>query len=227
MVAAIVLGTISHIAVMRPLRRADALTRTVATLGLVLVIQVVMRVIWSGGETFVKPFSSSRITAGRFTLGVQEVIIGVVALAAAALLVAWTKRTYSGLALSAIAEDPSAARLLGVSPERASVVAWSVSAVLAALAGILITPLLVLNNFQMTLIMVTSFGAALAGSFMSLSMALAGGLVIGIVQSVATGYINVSGISEAFGFVAVFAVLLATRGRRNTSGLLAQGAGAW
>lgn len=225
--ASIGVGTLAHVAVMRPLRRADALTRTVATLGLVLVVQVVMRVVWSGSETFVKPFSSGRVTAGRFTIGVQEIIIGIVAIVAAGVLVAWTKRTYSGLGLSAIAEDPAAARLLGVSPERVSIVAWSVSSVLAALAGILITPLLVLNTFQMTLLMVTSYGAALAGGFTSLGMALAGGLVIGMVQSVATGYVSVSGISEAFGFIAVFAVLLATRSRRGAAGLLGGGAGGW
>lgn len=226
--ASILIGGLSDLAVMRPLRRADTLTRTVSTLGLVLVLQVVMRVVWGGNESFVKPLTSRQVTVGSFSVGGQELITALVAVAAAVALVAWTRRTYSGLGLSAMAEDPVAARLLGVSPERVSRVTWGLSAVLAGLAGILVTPLLVLNPWQMTLIMVTSYGAALLGGFMSLPLALAGGLLIGVVQSEVTGYVTVSGVSEAVGFIAVFAVLLATRGRRGVaSQLLERGAQTW
>lgn len=215
-------GALSERTVMRPLRQADALTRTVATLGLVLVLQVVMRTLWGGDETFVHKLSTSRVTMGSFTVGVQELITAIVATVAALGLGAWTRASYRGLALSAMAQDPDTARLLGVDPGRASALAWSLAAVLAALAGILVTPTLVLNPLQMTLIMVTSFGAALLGGFLSLPLALVGGLLIGVVQSVTTGYLNISGISEAFGFIAVFAILLLTRSRRGSS-MLARG----
>lgn len=224
LLAAAVIGAASERAVMRPLRQTDALTRTVATLGLVLVLQVIMRVTWGGDESFVRPLSSSRLTVGEFTIGYQQVITAVVAIAAALLLGAWARSSYAGLALSAMAEDTGAARLLGVNPTRSSLLAWSIAAVLAALAGILVTPTLVLNPLQMTLIMVASFGAALLGRFMSLPLALLGGVLIGMVQSVTTGYVSVSGLDEAFGFIAVFAVLLLARGKQSGA-LAARGAG--
>ncbi len=226
LIAAIAIGAISDLTVMRTLARADALTRTVATLGLVLVLQVIMRVTWGGTESFVKPLSEGIIRSGSFFVRVQEVIVAGVALVAAAALALWTRRTYTGLGLSAIAENPEAARLLGVNPRRASTITWSISAVLAALAGILITPLLVLNPWQLTLIMVTAYGAALVGGFMSLPLALAGGSLIGIVQSEVTGYATLAGLSEAIGFIAVFVVLLAGRSRRGGGQLLAR-EGAW
>jgi len=221
--AAGLIGAGSELAVMRPLRRTDTLTRTVATLGLVLVLQVIMRVGWGGNESFVRPLSTSRVALGSFTIGVQQLIIAVVAVVAALALGAWTRSSYRGLALSAMAEDPSAARLLGVNPTSSSLLAWSIGGVLAALAGILVTPTLVLNPLQMTFIMVTALGAALLGRFMSLQRALVGGVLIGVVQSVTTGYVSISGLSETFGFIAVFAVLLMTRGGSGSSALLAKG----
>ncbi|MFP5379777.1 MAG: branched-chain amino acid ABC transporter permease, partial [Vicinamibacteria bacterium] len=211
--AAALIGVGGELAVVRPLRRADTLTRTVATLGLVLVLQVIMRVVWGGDESFVRPLIAGNISIGGFTIGYQLIIIAIVAIAAAAGLGAWTKSSYRGLGLSAMAEGRDAARLLGVNPNQAALITWAIAAVLAALAGILYTPLLVLNPWQMTLIMVTGLGAALLGGFMSLPLALVGGVLIGMVQSIATGYINVSGLSETFGFIIVFAVLLMARRR--------------
>lgn len=225
--AAAVTGVAAEAAAMRPLRRADTLTRTVATLGVVLVLQVIMRVTWGGDESFVSPLVGGRLTAGSFSISGQELLTALIAIASAAGLAAWTRRTYVGLGLSAMAEDPAAARLLGVGPAPSSSLTWAIAAVLAGLAGILATPLLVLNPLQMTLIMVGSFGAALAGRFMSLPLALAGGCLIGVVQSVMTGYVTVSGVSETFGFIVVFVVLLGIRGRRDLSALLQREASTW
>jgi branched-subunit amino acid ABC-type transport system permease component len=227
-VAAVAIGLLVDLLAMRLLRRADALTRTVGTLGVVLVILVIIRVGWQGGETFVRPLSTSVARLGSFTIGVQQLITAAVAIAAAVALVAWTRRSYTGLGLSAIAEDVSAARLLGVSPAKASAITWVLASVLAALAGILVTPLLVLNPFQMTLLMVTSYAAALLGGFMSLGVTLLGAVAVGAGESVMTGYVNVSGLPETLGFIAVFAVLMLSRGRRGAAApSLARGSESW
>ena len=211
--ASVATGAVIDLFLMRPLRKADALTRTVATLGGVLVILAIIRVTWKGGETFVRPLSTSVARFGPVTLGWQQLIAALVAIAAGAALVLWTRRSYTGLGLSAIAEDPATARLLGVNPAKASALAWVLASVLAALAGILVTPLLVLNPFQMTLLMVGSYAAALLGGFVSLPLTLAGAALVGAGESLTTGYVNISGLPETFGFIAVFAVLLLLRGR--------------
>ena len=221
--AAAAIGAGSERAAMRPLRKADAVTRTVSTLGIVLVLQVVMRVGWGGSESFVHPLSTSRFTFGSFSLSGQDAITALVALVAAAVLGVWARSSYRGLGLAAIAQDETSARLLGVSRDRSSLLAWSVAAVLAGLAGILVTPTLVLNPMQLTLLMVTALGAALLGRFESLPMALGGGVLVGVVQSVATGAVHVPGLSESFGFIAVFGVLLLTRGRRESIAMPGRG----
>ena len=89
----------------------------------------------------------------------------------------------------------------------------------------MVTPLLVLNPFQMTLLMVASYAAALLGGFVSLPLTLAGAALVGAGESLTTGYVHVSGLPETFGFIAVFAVLLLLRGREAAAPSL--GGDAW
>lgn len=224
--ASVLIGVTCERAAMRPLRSADTLTRTVATLGIVLVLQMIMRVVWGGDESFVAPLSSAQFRAGSFVVGGQQIVTAVLALLAAGAFAAWTRSSYGGLSLGAIAQNRDAARLLGVGAERASMNAWGIGAALAGLAGILATPTLVLNPLQMTLIMVTALGAALVGRFESLPLALIGGLVIGVVESVASGYITASGVSEALGFLSVFVILLLVRGKPGAVVLPGRGSAA-
>lgn len=197
-----------------PLRRADPLTRTVSTLAIVLVLQVVMRTVWGGNERFLPPLVRGTVHIGSQAVGAQSLLIVFVTLAITLAIAAWFRRSLTGLSLAAMADQPTSARLLGVSPERVSLLSWVLASLLGAVAGILVSPLLVLNPFQMTLIMVTSYGAALLGGFMSLPLAAAGGIAIGVVQSIATGSTSISGLSETLGFMGVFVVLLLTRGKR-------------
>jgi branched-subunit amino acid ABC-type transport system permease component len=206
-------GAASERLAIAPLRHADPITRTVATLGLVLALQVGMRVIWGGSEQFVPPLVSGTITIGSEAVGAQTLlIVGVTAFVTLALAV-WFRRSLTGLALAATADDPTAASLLGISSTRVSIVSWVLAATLGALAGILLTPLLVLNPWQMTFLMVSGYAAALVGGFVSLPLTVAGGVVIGIVRSAVTSEVTIAGLSETLGFIAVFAVLVVTRAR--------------
>ncbi len=211
--AGAVVGALAERLTIAPLRHADPVTRTVATLGLVLALQVGMRVIWGGSEQFIPPLVSGSVSIGSESVGAQTfLIVGVTAVATIALGL-WFRRSLTGLALAATADDATAARLIGISPRRVSMSSWILASTLGALAGILLTPLLVLNPWQMTYIMVSGYAAALIGGFVSLPLTVAGGVLIGIVRSAVTGSVNVAGLSETLGFIAVFAVLIVTRSR--------------
>jgi ABC-type branched-subunit amino acid transport system ATPase component/branched-subunit amino acid ABC-type transport system permease component len=217
-------GIVSERLAINPLRRSDPMTRTIATLGLVLATQVLMRSIWGGSEQFLPPVVRGSITLGGETIGAQTVLIVVVTFGIAIGVAFWFRRSLTGLALSAMADEPTSARLLGVAPDKVSLLTWALAAALGAMAGILATPLLVLNPWQMTFIMVFSYAAALIGGFVSLPLTVAGGLLIGVVRSTVTGYVTVAGLSETLGYIAVFAVLLVSRGRgRHLVELLREG----
>lgn len=218
--AGAVVGILAERVAIAPLHRADPVTRTVATLGLVLALQVGMRTIWGGSEQFVPPMVSGSVRIGSETVGAQTLLIVGVTAVVAVVLGLWFSRSITGLALAATADDAPAARLLGVSPRRVSIYAWALASTLGAVAGILLTPLLVLNPWQMTYIMVSGYAAALVGGFVSLPLTVAGGVVIGIVRAAVTGSVNVAGLSESLGFMAVFVVLLATRSRTRLAELV-------
>lgn len=211
----VALGLGAEAAAIRPLRGRDPQARTVATLGLVLVGQVVIGTVWDYEERFVRPIVTGSVSVAGVTLGGQQILLAAVALAVSVGLGLWFRTSYTGLALSALAEDPASARLLGVRPQRASMLTWALAGALGALAGVLVTPLLVLNSFQMTLLMVASLGAGLIGGFTSLPLAVAGGCAIGVAQSLVAGYSSVSGASDTAGFALVFLLLVVLR--RKTS----------
>jgi branched-subunit amino acid ABC-type transport system permease component len=213
--AAAVVGIGAERLAVAPLRRADPITRTVATLGLVLALQVGMRVIWGGDEQFVPPLLHGTLRIGSVAVGAQTVMIVAVTAVVTLALALWFRGSLTGLALAATADDATAARLLGVSPDRVSVLSWVLASVLGALAGILLTPLLVLNPWQMTFVMVSAYAAALIGGFVNLPLTVGGGIVIGVVRSIVTGSTTTAGLSESLGFLAVFAVLVVTRWRRS------------
>lgn len=211
--AGALVGAIAERIAVAPLRNADPITRTVATLGLVLALQVGMRVIWGGSEQFVPPLVRGTIHIGTEAVGAQTLLIVGVTGFVTLVLALWFRRSLTGLALAATADNETSARLIGISPDRVSLLSWVLASVLGALAGILLTPLLVLNPWQMTFIMVSGYAAALAGGFVSLPLTVAGGVLIGVVRSAVTSSVNVAGLSETLGFIAVFAVLVATRAR--------------
>lgn len=211
LVAAIVVGAVAERLAVYPLRRSDPQTRTLATLALVLALQVVMRLGWGGEEQFLPGLVTGHVSVGGRTIGAQTLLIIGATAAAAALLGLWLRRSLTGLSLAAMADNPSSARLLGVSPDRVSLLTWMLASVLGALAGVLATPLLVLNPWQMTFTMVASYAAALIGGFVSLPLTLAGGVLVGVIRSVITHYSTIGGLSESLGFIAVFVVLLVRR----------------
>jgi branched-chain amino acid transport system permease protein len=115
-------------------------------------------------------------------------IIGVSALAVLGLV--WLfQRTAFGRQVRALAADPDTARLNGVRARSIAMIAFGMSATMAALAGILIAPLSAVDlNFGFSL-MVLAFAAAVIGGFGSLGGVVAGSLVIGLTQQLVGGYI--------------------------------------
>ena len=112
---------------------------------------------------------------------------GCVAVAAAIIgvLFKWTR---AGTAIRAYVENPESARGLGVSPLYVSTIAWSVAALLAALAGVMLAPLTLLDSLRMPLYSVKALVAALLGGLTSLWGAILGGLLLGVTEAYFQGW---------------------------------------
>ncbi|MFI7007737.1 ATP-binding cassette domain-containing protein [Streptomyces sp. NPDC050145] len=135
------------------------------------------------------------------------------------------RRTALGLRLRAVVDDRSLVELRGLSADRLSSVAWMLSSGLAGLAGVLATPLLGLSAHDFTLFLFVSATAAVLGRFMSIPLAFAGGLGLGVLQNLVAGYASfaekITGFRTAVPFLILFAGLLLLTRRQRTAGTAA------
>lgn len=192
LIVAVVLGLVVYLLVFRPLRQAPALARVVASLGLLLYIQEIVRLRFpvSGasvvthrpvlGEDPVRLFGTS-VTQNRLLLTGLVIAVAVV-------LGAVFRLTRFGLATRAAAGNEKGALLLGISPDRLASVCWAVASVLAGMAVILIEPIAGLSATTTTLLVIPALAAALLGGLESFAVTTAAGLAIGMVQSLILGW---------------------------------------
>jgi branched-chain amino acid transport system permease protein len=206
----LLLGAVVERAVMRYAGRGSPLTAVIVALGLVLLIQAVLGMIF--GNEFrpaATPFSRSAIEAGPVSLPSRYdlFVFAAVALLVAALAVLFT-RTDVGLRMRSAAFAPEVSRLLGVNVAGVRTLGWALAAGVGALAGMLIIPTeLGLHPTAMDLVFISAFTAAVIGGLDSPPGAVLGGLAVGLVLSYVGGYLG-GDVTPLAVPVLLFAVLL-------------------
>ena len=124
------------------------------------------------------------------------------------LLGAFTGRTLFGKALIATASNRLAAVLVGIDTRRIVGFAFGISAAIGAIAGILITPIALTSYDVGTLLALKGFAAAMLGGIGSALGAVAGGVLLGLLEAFAAGYVS-SAYKDAVAFLVILAVLFA------------------
>jgi len=183
-VTAAVLGLLVHVLVFRPLRRAPALARVVASVGLAIALQALVGLRFGPDQReapHVLPSGVVHLLGMRFSA--DRIWLSVVALAVAALLWAFGRWTRTGLATAAAAEDEQVAQVLGYSPERLGALTWVLASTVGGLVAILVASTLGLDPITWTLLVVPALACALVGRLGSVWVACAAGLGLGAVQS--------------------------------------------
>jgi branched-chain amino acid transport system permease protein len=201
--AGLVLGALVERVVMRFVDHSSPLNGVVVALGLVLIIQGVLGMIY--GNEFrpaAAPFSRDAFDVGgvallsRFDLWVFGAVGAVVAL----LSLLFTG-TATGLRMRAAAFAPDVSRLLGVPVAGMLTLGWALAAAVGSLAGMLVIPTeLGLNPTAMDVVFISAFTAAVLGGLDSPIGAVLGGLLVGLLLSYVSGYLGAT--------VAPMAVLL-------------------
>ncbi|HST40296.1 MAG TPA: ATP-binding cassette domain-containing protein [Conexibacter sp.] len=205
-------GALAYLVVLRPLRHRPPVTQVVATLGLLVVIVGLASRIYGTDAVLVSSWlPNSAVTIAGASVGRDRICLLAIALAATCALALWSARSRTALMTRALAEHERGAVALGASPTLLGALNWALGCALAALAGVLLVPILGLGVSTIPVILVPALAAALLGRFDSYWWALAGGLVIGVTESLVTRYVSVSGLSSAVPLVAVVLVLIARR----------------
>jgi branched-chain amino acid transport system permease protein len=167
--------------IIRPVENAPTLTIVIVTLGLALLLNGLTSVIWGGGERqFDGPFSTRTFDLGGVPFSVQDVGIVVVSFVLVGLLGLFFRFTKLGLGMRAAALNPASSRLAGIRVGWMLAFGWGLAAVLGAVSGMMIAPVVFLDPNMMQTVLLYAFAAAILGGLDSPLGAVVGGLVLGL-----------------------------------------------
>jgi branched-chain amino acid transport system permease protein len=167
--------------VIRPNERGSVLRVVIVTIGLLILINGLVQLIWSGEVRAVdSPFPSGTFTVGGVAVAYQDIGTIAVSLGVVVLLWLFFQFTKVGLAMRAAAVNPAEARLVGVRVTWMLALGWGLAAVLGAVAGMLAAPSLFLDPTMMQALLIYAFAAAVLGGIDSPLGAVVGGLFLGV-----------------------------------------------
>jgi len=159
--------------------------------GLLTMFEGATLVLWGSQPYALPPFSGNQpLEVAGILVPTQG--IWVVATTAAVIAALWwlLARTQLGLALRACAENPTAARLMGIGVPRMTLLAFTLAAFIGAVAGVVIAPAMALQFDTGRLFTISGFIAVAIGGISSFPGAIAGGLLLGLVSHFATAYVS-------------------------------------
>ncbi len=175
----------------------------ILTIAMGFIIRFIAGTIWSHEPTSLEtPFAGQEVRAGGLVLGVNEVMIVVVTAALTLLFYLFFSKSRIGLAMQAASQNQLAAYYMGIPVKRIHSLVWGLSGMVAAVAGILFASKGAIDP-STGLLGIKAFAAAAIGGFGSLPGALLGGIIIGLVEPLASRY-GPAGISQ----IAPYAILL-------------------
>ncbi len=202
------IGALVERSTIHPARSAPDVTLIMITIGTAIAIRGLALLIW--GTT---PYASPEFSPGAplnlwgAILSRQRLwIMGTTALVLL-ILYLFFEFTLLGKAVRACAISRQVAELIGINTETVSMFAYSVSAGMSAIAGIVIAPL-TLVSYDMGLVLgLKGFIVAIIGGMVNAPAAVIGGLALGVLESFTSGLLS-SGIKDAIAYSVLFAVLL-------------------
>lgn len=190
-------------------REATQLGQIILTLGVGLIAQgLVARFGGTDIQSFPFPLSDTKIY--RFAgVVISELSLGtlLIGLVASLLFYLLVQKTRLGLAMRATSENLPAAQTMGIPTRKILALSWGLAAMLGVLAGLFLAPALLLDPFFMLEPFLKGFAAAILGGLNSLPGAIVGGLILGVAESLAGGYVSIA-FKNTFAFLMIILVLL-------------------
>ena len=191
LLSAAILGLAFKRLLVDPMLRHGVLPLAIATMALSTFLKESVKIFYSAEAS---PFPSIAPSADLQILGVtvswQNIVVLAVAIAAVVALQILLQRTRTGRQMQAAAQNPTVARILGVPVERMILYAFLINGALAALASILISPIYLAKFSNGDTLGLAAFIAAIVGGFNQIRGAIAGGLLLGVVDNLSAAYIS-------------------------------------
>jgi branched-chain amino acid transport system permease protein len=187
-------GLLLERTLIRPVENAPVLTIVIVCIGLLVIFNSVAGWIYSYiQKPFPSPFPSRPIRVGNIYFGAHDLgALGVTLLVLAGLYV-FFRFTTLGLAMRAAAQNPVSSRLCGIRVGWMLGVGWGLAALVGAVAGMMVAPIVFLDPNMMAGILIYAFASATLGGFTSPGGAVLGGLIVGVIENLVGTYVKFIG----------------------------------
>ena len=210
------MGLIIDRVLMRGLAEAPPTIRLVVPIGLLVALIQLASIIWPPNEVVASLpefFRGRSIHVADLAVTYHQIITIAVALVVAVVLRVVLYGTRIGVAMRGVVDDRDLAALNGSNPQRISTIAWALGCLLAGVAGILVAPILRLDQIQLTFLVINAYAAAMVGRLKSLPLTALGALILGLARETVRLYdsnlpdwINVDSIPVIMLFVVLLVV---------------------
>jgi branched-chain amino acid transport system permease protein len=204
------LGCLTDRIAFRPIAKSDVVSLVLATVGVAFVLKGLARTIWGGKADYLAfpPITSpDPIMLGTIMVIPQQLAVLAGTAIILILFTAFFRYTRAGKMMQATADNARAATLVGIRTHRIYTLAFGIGAAIAAAAAVLTAPLTLLYPDIGFAFFLKGFAAAVLGGLTSLPGAVLGGLIVGIAESMAGGYIH-SSVMELSPFIVIMLVLV-------------------
>ena len=207
----VVLGFGLERVVLRPLIGRPIISAIMATIGLAAVLRGFATLAFGAGtRAIVMPISDSPISLGPVTVPPVQVVGAGVSLVFLAGFTWFFLKSRVGVAMRAVADSQQVAMAMGINVQRYFALAWAMAGVVSALGGIVWGAMLGVDN-QLALVGLKVFPVVILGGLDSIIGAVVGGLIVGIVENLAAGYLDPyvgGGTKDFVPYVLMIAVLM-------------------
>ncbi|MEJ2232288.1 MAG: branched-chain amino acid ABC transporter permease [Syntrophobacteria bacterium] len=190
-----------------PLKNASVLTMIIVTIAVSILFKGIAMFIWGKDPYIFPPFSGGK-PLFVFGAAIQTQTLWVLFMTAVmvVLMTIFFKKTRYGKAMLACADNPEAARLVGIKVNTMILISFALSAAIGAVAGAVITPISLMEYDRGALLALKGFGAAVLGGLGSFYGAVVAGVFLGIVESMCAGLVS-SGYKDAVALILLLLVL--------------------
>ena len=202
-----ILGALMERLVVRPILGYPQFAIVMATIGLGLIVRALATLIWGTDDLRIEtPFTNKVLRLGPLVLAEDSLSIIVATAILCVVLYLFFRFSRTGVAMQATSQNMLAAYYMGIPVKRMFSSIWAISAMVACAAGVLLAPITFIHA-NLGVLGLKAFPAAVLGGFSSIPGALAGGIIIGIVETL-SGFYLPEGFKDVAAYVVLLAVLL-------------------
>jgi branched-chain amino acid transport system permease protein len=183
-------GMLTERLIIRPILGYPQFSIVMATIGLGYFMRSIAGMIWGTDDLRLEtPFSKGVLKIGDLVLAHDKLSVIVATLILCLILYLFFNKTRLGTAMRATSENMLAAYYMGIPVKRVVSLIWAISAMVACCAGVLLAPITFVHSNVGLALGLKAFPAAVLGGFGSIPGAVVGGIIIGVIETMAGFYL--------------------------------------